>query len=223
MYCHNFIRIDKDKIKSIDEIIREETEFRRCNEQDVIQVEVFDCKLPEFTKHADPEYVDEQIIMYAGIDDVDAEKNDTELSVHTAESPDDFEIGKCVDIAANGNDFGLNFTKRRYERRQRQYSNPESGIKHFICYRKDEYYGQCDLFISGKYGKIEDFDVIEKHQRKGYGSGILASIKEYAREMGVTVLFLQVESDNSDAVRLYERTGFKPLFNNLLYNREFEL
>ena len=67
--------------------------------------------------------------------------------------------------------------------------------------------------------QLEDFDVLEKHQKKGYGSKILGEIKKYGSEQGVKILFLQVESDNT-ALEMYEKLGFKSLLNNLLYNRE---
>ncbi len=218
MHCHNFFRIDKKDINSINKVIDSELDYRKKNGNSVVQIELFECEELLLSTFVEKEYLSEQIIMYSDINDLKIESFNNKASVHIAQSEKDLLKGKTIDILSFGKQFA-DFAERRYIRKEMQYKNPDSGINNFICYIEDELIGNCDFFIDGKYGKIEDFDVLEKYQLKGYGSAILNELKQYGVLRGVEILFLQVDSDNS-AMEMYSKLGFKPLFNNITYNKK---
>lgn len=67
-------------------------------------------------------------------------------------------------------------------------------------------------FPSMRYRKqlnIEAICVDEKHRGKGIGTKILESIKEVAKSKGCTDLYLTVNKENENAIKVYEKFGFE--------------
>ena len=65
---------------------------------------------------------------------------------------------------------------------------------------------------SMRYRKQLNIDAIcvdEKYRGKGIGTKILESIKEIAKTKGCTDLYLTVNQENENAIRVYEKFGFK--------------
>jgi len=53
--------------------------------------------------------------------------------------------------------------------------------------------------------------VVDKNaRRQGIGNKILTELFDRLKSRGITVVFLEVESTNLPAVKLYEKAGFKP-------------
>lgn len=65
------------------------------------------------------------------------------------------------------------------------------------------------------YAYIQDIAVTPSLRGRGLGSRLLARSEEIAREAGVRWLRLSVLTENAEAVRVYERAGFRPLFSTL--------
>lgn len=63
--------------------------------------------------------------------------------------------------------------------------------------------------------------VIESHRRRGIGQKLISLTKEKAVENGYHALSLIVFADNTLAVRVYERTGFKVVKKVELQGNEF--
>jgi len=216
MHCHNFLRIDRNDLPGLNEIIDSENRYRNSENQEAVQIEVFDCEYKDVKEIVCEEKLSEQIIMYCETEKFDPAPQYHDARAHIAESDADFAKGKKIDCLSFGLEYG-EFSDRRFDRKLDVYKNRESNMNHFICCSGQNLLGNCDFFVFEKYGKIEDFDVIEEHQRNGYGRIIMQSVKEYASSQNVEILFLQVESDNS-AMEMYRKMGFKSLFNNILYN-----
>ena len=65
---------------------------------------------------------------------------------------------------------------------------------------------------SMRYRKQLNIDAIcvdEKYRGKGIGTKILESIKEIAKTRGCTDLYLTVNQENENAIKVYEKFGFK--------------
>ena len=65
---------------------------------------------------------------------------------------------------------------------------------------------------SMRYRKQLNIDAIcvdEGYRRKGIGTKILESIKEIAKTKGCTDLYLTVNQENENAIKVYEKFGFK--------------
>lgn len=56
---------------------------------------------------------------------------------------------------------------------------------------------------------IEAICVDEKQRRNGIGTKILNNIKEIAKSKGCTDLYLTVNQENENAIKVYEKFGFK--------------
>lgn len=57
---------------------------------------------------------------------------------------------------------------------------------------------------------LEELYILEEYRSKGLGSEFFTYVEEH-KEEGVTRFRLEVEEDNTRAVALYERLGYKPL------------
>ena len=75
----------------------------------------------------------------------------------------------------------------------------------------------CDRIVGVGYGVLADgwlgifgMGTSTAHRRQGVASSILAALRTEARARGVDRAYLQVETDNTAAIRLYERSGFAP-------------
>jgi len=65
---------------------------------------------------------------------------------------------------------------------------------------------------SMRYRKQLNIDAIcvdEKYRGKGIGTKILENIKEIAKTRGCTDLYLTVNQENENAIKVYEKFGFK--------------
>ena len=57
--------------------------------------------------------------------------------------------------------------------------------------------------------QIEAICVDEKSRRKGIGTALLNYTKEYGKENNCTDIYLTVNEENENAIRVYEEFGFK--------------
>ncbi len=74
----------------------------------------------------------------------------------------------------------------------------EERIKGFIIFRKID-----DIV------EINNIAVCIRERRKGIAESLLSFLKTFAARESVTEIFLEVRSQNSGAVKLYEKFGFK--------------
>jgi ribosomal protein S18 acetylase RimI-like enzyme len=65
--------------------------------------------------------------------------------------------------------------------------------------------------FGGKYGLIDELFVAESHRNLGFGKQALLEIQRKAKDLGLTVLQMQVEDYNQNAKRLYSSLGFEDL------------
>lgn len=114
-----------------------------------------------------------------------------------------------IDIDADGIDADPEFCTRRLYGKSRVYLN-EGGVDAYIAYHNGEVMGRCDLFIHDGVAKIEDFSVLEKHQRKGYGKTILKHLIHIALKSGCESIYL-VTDESDTAKEMYLKSGFERL------------
>lgn len=67
-----------------------------------------------------------------------------------------------------------------------------------------------EFMIPGKYCYIMDIIVTEKHRGKGFGTALMNSAKDWAKEQNCNFVNLDVLVNNSAAIRLYNKLGFIP-------------
>ncbi len=68
-----------------------------------------------------------------------------------------------------------------------------------------------DTWATGRrVGEIESLSVLPEFRGSGLGTELLTKLEEHLRAAGVDDLVLGVLSGNRDALRLYERLGYRP-------------
>jgi aminoglycoside 3-N-acetyltransferase I len=56
---------------------------------------------------------------------------------------------------------------------------------------------------------IYDLAVVERHRRRGIATGLIGRLKEYAREHGIYVIFVQADYGDYPAIALYTKLGVR--------------
>jgi ribosomal protein S18 acetylase RimI-like enzyme len=68
-----------------------------------------------------------------------------------------------------------------------------------------------DTWRSGeRIGEIESLAVLPSHRNQGIGQELLDALEQALADAGVSDLILGVLPGNTDAIRLYERRGYRP-------------
>ena len=88
-----------------------------------------------------------------------------------------------------------------------------------VCYlavENDNIIGSCDVTVRKRLGRglpkhayLKNLFVDEGYRRRGIGGKLVQACAEEARRWDVCTLALEVENDNDQAARLYERLGFE--------------
>ena len=67
-----------------------------------------------------------------------------------------------------------------------------------------------DFMLPGKYCYIMDVIVTKTHRNKGFGTALMNSAKDWAKEQSCNLINLDVLVNNHGAIKLYEKLGFIP-------------
>ncbi len=67
-----------------------------------------------------------------------------------------------------------------------------------------------DFMRPGKYCYIMDIIVTEAHRNKGFGTALMNSANDWAKEQNCNFVNLDVLVNNHGAIKLYEKLGFTP-------------
>jgi len=70
-----------------------------------------------------------------------------------------------------------------------------------------------DQIESGAQMELQKVYVLPEHHGNGVGTALLKEVKELAREIYPDYIWLDTHISNENAIRLYERNGFKKLGN----------
>ena len=97
----------------------------------------------------------------------------------------------------------------------RLYNLVKNNIRRAFVFKTDVgYIGGCALFVrEDGNGHLSYFNVAPEYHRRGIGSKLIDFAEQYFRSRGVSVFGLNVMKDNTDAIRLYERKGFRYAFD----------
>lgn len=67
-----------------------------------------------------------------------------------------------------------------------------------------------DFMLPGKYCYIMDIIITEAHRNKGFGTALMNSAKDWAKEQNCNLINLDVLVNNHGTIKLYEKLGFIP-------------
>ncbi|MBD8501208.1 GNAT family N-acetyltransferase [Paenibacillus arenosi] len=208
MYSYNCTLIKK-KSANLAEIITNELTLRKEQNKDFLRIEMnFDVdnelleRLPIKPEVAIYDY------MYIKTDQFRNINVNSSCVIKKAVTDEVIADGKKVDILACQQSMGLEFATRRIERKSKVYQVTNNPLDLYVCYVADIPVGNCELMLLGKIAKIEDFDILEEHQRKGYGSTVIRYLLQSAYEQNVQHAYLV--TDHSDTAKeMYEKCGFE--------------
>ncbi|GAA0117300.1 GNAT family N-acetyltransferase [Clostridium senegalense] len=113
------------------------------------------------------------------------------------------------DLQHDEKTLGKDFCTRRSYRRGKVYIS-DKGVNSYLCYHNGQVVGNCDLFIYKGIAKIEDFDVIPRYQRKGYGTTILKSLINTAIKEKCHTIYLITDEEDT-AKEMYKKIGFSKI------------
>ncbi len=71
-------------------------------------------------------------------------------------------------------------------------------------------------------GHIVSIAVLEEHRRKGLGQGLVEEASQALKNRNCSEIYLEVRVSNSEAIRLYEKLGFKVVSRLRWYYRDGE-
>ena len=66
--------------------------------------------------------------------------------------------------------------------------------------------------VTDGWAGLHGMRTLARHRGRGYGAKVLSRLLDDARKRGAQKAFLQVEEANRDAIRLYERLGFRTAY-----------
>jgi len=211
MYSHNCTVITKvvseDELKAI---IESEMDIRKKEKQPFLMIQ-FDFEVSdEFINQLDYDFEVEKYDYY-GIGTIEYTKlNNRNAKIVKAINQKTIKDGVIVDIDANTSHMGLDFAIRRILRKKEVYEDKTSHLDLYVVYEDERPIGNCEYFFNHDIVKIEDFDIIESHQRKGYGTSVLKRLLKQALDDGIDFAYLITESADT-AKEFYRKCGMKKI------------
>jgi GNAT superfamily N-acetyltransferase len=109
----------------------------------------------------------------------------------------------------------------------RHFLADESLGKAYLVQQEDEVLGYIILTLGysleyrGRDAFIDEFYIRPTHRGKGIGTQTLAFAEDACRELGVRSLHLEVDFENLDAQRLYDRVGYQR-HNRFLMTKHYD-
>ena len=89
-----------------------------------------------------------------------------------------------------------------------------SPTRHFVVALDDEQniIGYAGVFApGGAEADVLTVGVVPSHRGKGIAKALIALITDWAKAQGSTAMMLEVKTDNTDAIGLYESLGYSKL------------
>ncbi|RXI96702.1 GNAT family N-acetyltransferase [Anaerobacillus alkaliphilus] len=131
-------------------------------------------------------------------------------SVLCADNNTVLDDGMKVDVLANQEAMGVDFAKRRIARKALEYKSLDKPIQLFVCYHEDRPVGNIEYIPFDDIVKLEDFDILEEYQRKGFGTTVLKHLLEKAYHDNIEYAYLITDSQDT-AKEMYEKCGLKKI------------
>ncbi len=82
------------------------------------------------------------------------------------------------------------------------------NYRYFLVFDQDKVVGSVNAFWQNNGVKIDDFSILDTHQRRGIGSSLMHQTLDYLKRLGVSEVFLVTEM-NDTPKEMYQKWGFK--------------
>ncbi|HYE10629.1 MAG TPA: GNAT family N-acetyltransferase [Patescibacteria group bacterium] len=208
MYGCNYTFIkDKPNQDKLIELISNEITIRKFTNKKFLQIETNFVIEPEVINALPESRVTIMDYMHIETDNYNRIKSREDALVLCATTEDILRDGIAVDLQANIPVMG-EFAKRRIARKSEVYRDLNKALDLYVCYDKGLPIGNCELFTLANIAKIEDFDIIEQYQRKGFGSTVLKHLLTHLYNNGIQDAYLVTDASDT-AKDMYSKCGFK--------------
>lgn len=206
MYTHNFTLIKNTK--DIYEILINELDKRKTEAKSFLRIET-NCSIDESIINKLPITPEITIYDYMCIetDKYKLLNGNPNCIVKKTINKEILKDGIEVDILANQGCMGVDFAQKRIKRKSDIYRLNTSNIDLYVCYHNDIAIGNCELMLQNTMAKIEDFDIIEDYQKKGFGTSVLKHLLKQASEANIELAYLITDSSDT-AKEMYKKNGF---------------
>lgn len=206
MHTHNFTFYKSDQ--GLLEFIKKEIEKKDTKEKGFFRVET---SYPISSKILESLPIKPQVctydFMYIETKKYTELKANKACTILKAAEHKVLEDGMVVDINANLKGMGLDFAKRRINRKVEIYRNDDKPLQLFVCYVDGVPVGNIEYMLLNGMVKLEDFDILEEYQRKGFGTSVLRHLIENAYNNNIEIAYLITDSSDS-AKEMYKKNGF---------------
>ncbi|GGM18259.1 hypothetical protein GCM10011351_00030 [Paraliobacillus quinghaiensis] len=206
MYTHNFSLYKSNQ--GLLEFIIKQLEKNETKEKGFLRVETpYRINSEHFENlNVKPE-VSTYELMYIETKKFKGLKGNKDCTILRAGDNKVLEDGIAVDINANQKEMGCDFAQKRINRKAEIYRNDDSPLQLFVCYIDGVPIGNIEYMQLNGIVKLEDFDIIEEYQRKGFGTSVLRYIIENAYNNSTEIAYLITDSADS-AKEMYKKNGF---------------
>lgn len=205
MYSHNLTYMYEGHTSIMREFVEDELEYSKSSAKKFLNIQCSYNKRSEVTFKG-LSYEWNCLLSYYVFDNNYLEKlkirEDCIIKEMTEQMLDE---GRMFDIETNGEELGVDFAERRFDRRSKVYLS-DTDVKHYLCYIGNEVVGQVDLFVNEWVAKIEDFDVCSKWQRQGVGTTMLKILIDIALKKGSRIIYLITDAEET-AKEMYMKSG----------------
>lgn len=79
----------------------------------------------------------------------------------------------------------------------------------FVLEENNEIIGYAGLWVTYEQSQITTIGIRKESQRKGYASKLMEFLLDFAKDKKCEVMSLEVRVSNDNAIKLYEKYGFK--------------
>lgn len=210
MYSHNFTYIKNNaETNRLRNLILDELKLRESLGKGFLQI-VCDFNIPKELIESLPiaPEVSSYDYMYIETERYNLLNPNQHCIVTKADTEEKFRDGVNVDILANEGIMGKDFATKRIKRKSDIYNLIDSNLDIYVCYSNEKPIGNCELFINDKVAKIEEFNILEQYQKRGFGTAVLKHLLNelYGKNIGIAYLI----TDSSDTVReMYIKCGLR--------------
>ncbi|MBF0316309.1 MAG: GNAT family N-acetyltransferase [Oligoflexia bacterium] len=150
--------------------------------------------------------VSKMLYMSAPIDICEPMKRNNEVNIYVARTKADLNKFLAFDIMINKYIMGEAFASARAERRAKTYEDESKPLDVYICSLNGMVIGSCDFFLHEEILKLEDFQVADSFQRRGFGTTIFKTLMEIARKKGAKAVFVNTEASDTSQ-EMYRKIG----------------
>lgn len=118
---------------------------------------------------------------------------------------DEFDIDQAVELEKEC--FSSPWSKKSFE------DAINEGLFYFVSAKNEnnDFLGYAGMYSAADEGYICNIAVCEKYRSMGIGKALLKNLLEYSGKLNLSFLSLEVRRSNWDAIKFYEKLGFKDL------------